>query len=412
MKNKHIGLSTIVSIILLITPYVHAEVSTGEQDREYWIQVMTKIADPVLLNMSHGTLRKNMPVETISGEINPPNTKTTHLEALGRLLAGIAPWLELGPDSTPEGQLRAKYTDLMLKSISNGFDPSSPDYLNFVITRQPLVDAAFFCQGLLRAPKQVWGNLTPETKRNIFNALNEIRKIKPVESNWLLFSAMVEAAMLEFEGEWNQIPVDYAILRFKEWYKGDGWYGDGANLHMDYYNSFVIHPMMIDILTVMQKHNKGDYDFYQLEKTRFARYAEQLERFIAPDGSYPVFGRSIAYRFGTFQALSQAALLGLLPHGINCSQVRCGMTAVIKKHMSVAGNFDEHGWLTLGFCGHQPEIAEKYISTGSAYLCSVVFVALGLPSNDVFWTNPYAEWTGKKIWSGKKDVFLDKAIKQ
>jgi hypothetical protein len=35
-----------------------------------------------------------------------------------------------------------------------------------------------------------------------------------------------------------------------------------------------------------------------------------------------------------------------------------------------------------------------------------------LPSNDVFWTNPYAEWTGKKIWSGKKDVFLDKAIKQ
>ena len=41
----------------------------------------------------------------------------------------------------------------MLLSIDNGFNPESPDYLNFVVTRQPLVDAAFFCQGILRAPQ-------------------------------------------------------------------------------------------------------------------------------------------------------------------------------------------------------------------------------------------------------------------
>lgn len=385
--------------------------TTGAQDREYWIDVLTQIADPVLINMSQGKLKATMPVETISGEPEPSNARTTHLEALGRLLSGMAPWLELGRDETTEGQLRGKYIDLMIKSIEHGFDPQSPDYLNFEVTRQPLVDAAFFCEGLLRAPTQIWGNLSDKTRNDILIAMNKIRKIQPIESNWLLFSATVEVAMLEFMGDWNPAPVDYALLRFKEWYKGDAWYGDGVNFHMDYYNSYVIHPMIMDILLVMQKQNKGEKVFFEQETARFTRFAEQQERFISPDGSYPVFGRSIAYRFGAFHQLSQAALLGLLPASVTKAQVRCGLTAVIKKHMSVAGNFDENGWLTLGFCGHQPEIAERYISTGSLYLCTTVFLALGLPSTDEFWSAPYAEWTGKRIWSGQTNVKLDKAIK-
>lgn len=403
--------SILIFAFLIFTFKGHAQVYSGQEDRAYWVSVLSQVAAPLLNNMSKGELRENMPVETVSGVPNPSNARTTHLEALGRLLVGIAPWLEFGPDNTAEGQLREKYIGLMIESINYGFNPESPDYLNFTVTRQPLVDAAFFCQGLLRSPEQIWGRLSPGTKQNVLNALQQICKIKPVESNWLLFSAMVEATLLELTGKCNMQPIEYAIMRFKEWYKGDGWYGDGANLHMDYYNSFVIHPMLLDVLEVMQKHHKGEADFYEKELKRFSRYAEQQERMISPDGAYPVVGRSIAYRFGTFHVLSQAALNDLLPATVTKAQVRCGLTAVIKRHMSVKGNFDGQGWLTLGFAGHQPQIAEKYISTGSLYLCSAIFVALGLPATDEFWSAPYAEWTGKKIWSGNPDIKLDKAIK-
>ena len=392
--------------------YSNAQETIESNDRTYWINTLTQIADPVVSNMSHGFLRKNMPVETQSGISNPPNVRTTHLEALGRLFVGMAPWLELGPDKTQEGKIREKYINLMIASIDHGFNPKSPDFLNFKITRQPLVDAAFFCQGLLRSKKQIWEKLSQETQKNILDALNQIRKIKPIESNWLLFSAMVEATFLELTGKCNMHPINYAIMRFKEWYKGDGWYGDGINLHIDYYNSFVIHPMLIDILSVMQRHEKGEKEFYILEKKRFTRYAEQQERLISPDGAYPVWGRSIAYRFGAFHVLSQASLLEMLPSSISYAQVRCALTAVIKRHMNVAGNFDKNGWLTLGFAGHQPDIAERYISTGSLYLCTTVFTALGLPSNHPFWSSPDEEWTGKKIWSGNSNVKLDKAIKR
>lgn len=83
--------------------------------------------------------------------------------------------------------------------------------------------------------------------------LKRTRGIKPNESNWLLFASMVEAALLEFTGEYDSQRLYYGVNRFiDEWYKGDAWYGDGAELHLDYYNSLVIHPMLTDVLSVMK----------------------------------------------------------------------------------------------------------------------------------------------------------------
>ena len=93
------------TLFLFISLCGYSQNPSGLEDRTYRITVLTKKADPVLENMSKGELKKNMPVETISGALNPPNTRTTHLEALGRLLVGMAPWLELGPDETEEGRL-------------------------------------------------------------------------------------------------------------------------------------------------------------------------------------------------------------------------------------------------------------------------------------------------------------------
>ena len=75
----------------------------------------------------------------------------THLEAVGRLLAGVAPWVELGGDATAEGRAREALADLARRAIDRGVDPASPDFFNFNRGGQPLVDAAFLAQGLLRA---------------------------------------------------------------------------------------------------------------------------------------------------------------------------------------------------------------------------------------------------------------------
>jgi len=381
-----------------------------QKDRVLWVAALSKIADPVLNNLSENTLKLNMPVETSIEGSKRGREKVTYLEAVGRLLCGMSPWLELGADKTSEGKLREHYIKLIAKGLQNAVDPNSPDKLNFTTDQQPLVDAAFLAQSFLRAPTQIWGQLDAITQNRMLDALKSTRSIKPGQNNWLLFSATIEATLLQLTGECNMETINYALTRFDEWYKGDAWYGDGKTFHFDYYNSIVIHPMMLDILTVLNHRNLIDSTVYNTEKNRSIRFAAQLERLISPEGTYPAFGRSLAYRFGIFHNLSQISLLKILPKEVIPAQVRCALTSVIKKQIQQVGTFDEKGWLTLGMCGHQPEIAETYISTGSLYLCTAVFLPLGLPAEDAFWSGAPAEWTNKKVWSGKPSP-ADHAIK-
>lgn len=397
------------SACLLFTGFAQAKTN---KDRAYWVKTLVKIIDPLYTNLSQNTLRKNMPVETFDG-LNNGNTRkhVTHLEALGRSFNGISAWLNLPPDDTKEGRLRAKYTDLVVKSIANAVNPESPDYMRFDGPGgQPLVDAAFFAQGLLRSKDRIWPRLDQTTKDRIIKELKASRKIRPAECNWLLFSATIEAALLEFTGECKLKPIHYALEQHKKWYKGDGWYGDGYMFHLDYYNSYVIQPMMIDVLAVMKKHGVEGAGFYDVQLQRLIRYADQQEKMISPEGTYPVLGRSMGYRFGAFQVLAQVSWMKLLPEHIRPAQVRCALTRVMKRQLAKE-TFDSDGWLRLGFCGHQPELADTYVSTGSNYLCTFIFLPLGLPHTDEFWSGKPEKWSSAKIWSGSRDVKKDGCIR-
>jgi hypothetical protein len=196
--------------------------------------------------------------------------------------------------------------------------------------------------------------------------------------------------------------VDYALRQHDQWYKGDGAYGDGPDFHFDYYNSFVIHPMLLDVLDAFSDENAAWKDLAGRELQRARRYAAVLERLIAPDGSFPPIGRSLAYRFGAMQVLAQIALRRALPEGVTAPQVRSALTACIRRSIEAPGTFDKDGWLTIGFCGHQPGVGERYISTGSLYLCSVGLLPLGLPPADEFWSAPPQPWTSVRAWGGKE----------
>jgi hypothetical protein len=393
-------ISRTVAIAVLIVVFGFSAIGQGKaanyDNREYWISVLLKIAEPVIINLSNEKLRANMPAVS-KGE---NRQEVTHLEAFGRTLAGLAPWLELGADNTAEGKLREKYIQLTRKALAVAVNPSSPDFLNFSRQQQPLVDAAFMAQGLLRGYKQLWEPLDQEVKTNVINAFKSSRVIKPGENNWLLFSATIEAFLLKTGNGGNLETIAYALNKHAAWYKGDGAYGDGAEFHWDYYNSFVIHPMILDITKVLVDNKKDAIISYDIALKRAQRFAVVQERLISPEGTFPPMGRSLVYRFGAFQTLSQIVLLKKLPAEISPAQVRSALSLVIYRLAEAPNTFDSKGWLNAGLFGSQPGISEYYITTGSLYLCSVGLLPLGLPATDPFWASPAEDWTSKKVWKG------------
>ncbi len=384
---------------------VAAQVSSAlpqfaEAGRGYWIRVLERLAEPVLVNLAAGKLKLNMPVECVAGA-EAARRKYTHLEALARLLAGLAPWLETPLENGPERDLQQRFAVLARDAIRSATDPASPDFLNYADGDQPVVDCGILSQSILRAPHGLWAKLDSRTQHNLAAALVSSRAITPGYNNWLLFSAMVETALAMMGEKWDGMRIDYAIRKHQEWYLGDGLYGDGPQFHWDYYNSFIIQPMLLDVLRNIGHHTDRWGRMAPAVMERARRFASIQERLIAPDGTFPAIGRSITYRCGAFHLLAHLALLGQLPPSLPPAQVRAGLTAVLRRTMEARGTFDKNGWLQIGLWGHQPHLGESYISTGSLYLCSVALLPLGLPLTDSFWTGADEDWTSRKISSGQ-----------
>jgi hypothetical protein len=58
-----------IAVLILCTiclPFTgNAQQTTGKEDRAFWVENLTRIADPVLVNLSNNTLKKNMPYESL-----------------------------------------------------------------------------------------------------------------------------------------------------------------------------------------------------------------------------------------------------------------------------------------------------------------------------------------------------------
>ncbi|RNC65937.1 DUF2264 domain-containing protein [Proteiniphilum sp. X52] len=376
-------------------------------DRGYWAALAYRIAAPVLENMSKGELKKNMQVE-VSPTWDGRDKDVSYMECFGRLMSGIAPWLSLPDDDTAEGRQRKQLREWALKSYAHAVNPESPDYLLWRNEGQPLVDAAYIASSFLRAPEQLWEPLDELTKERYIKEFQQLRRIDPPYTNWLLFSAMVETFLMEAGAQYDMYRIHSAIRKVDEWYVGDGWYSDGEHFAFDYYNSYVIQPMYIQVLQVLvdrkaplrDKSPESIRDDLDIAKKRMQRFGIILERFISPEGTFPLFGRSMTYRLGVFQPLSLLSWKEFLPEELSEGQVRSALTAAMKRMFTNEGNFNEGGFLQLGFAGHQPDLSDWYTNNGSMYLTSEVFLPLGLPVDHSFWISPAEDWTTKKAWQG------------
>lgn len=160
--------------------------------------------------------------------------------------------------------------------------------------------------------------------------------------------------------------------------------------------------MYLETLQNMMTARPGSYMMnYMTEFHRAQKFSIILERFISPEGTFPVFGRSIPYRMAAMQPLALMAWYRQLPAGLLPGQVRAALTTVMHSMFDGKDNFNEKGYLTIGFSGRQPGIADWYTNNGSLYLTSVAFLPLGLPATDPFWTDASLPWTNCKAWGGE-----------
>ena len=397
----------LLALVMVLVPADAKKAKKAEKsDREYWTEQAYKMAQPVLENMARGELQKNMITE-FSPSFDNRNRKVVYMETFGRLMAGIAPWLALPDDDTAEGKQRKQLREWALAAYKNSVDPASPDYLVWGASGQNLVDAAYIAESFIRAYDALWVPLDDVTKQRYLTEFKKLRKIEPPYTNWFLFSSTIESfiAKVTQRKDYDDFRVMMTIRKVEEWYVGDGWYADGPVFAFDYYSSYVFHAMYLETLQNMidaKANTRLEYQkYYDRALKRAQKFSIILERFISPEGTFPVIGRSTPYRLAAMQPLALMAWYQKLPKDLTNGQVRAALTAVLHRMMDHQNNYNEGGYLTIGFCGHQPETADWYTNNGSLYMTSLSFMPLGLPADHPFWTSQAEPWTQVKAWGGQ-----------
>ena len=379
---------------------------SGVSDRAFMIGLLEKMASPILSRMSAGRLQSEWKPE-LSPTWDKRDPKVSYMEGFARLIDGIAPWLALPDGEDAESRLRHSLREQAVQSYVHSVDPASPDRLGWEGHGQALVDSAYFTSALLRAPKSLWDPLDAKTKQRIISAIKGLRRISPPYQNWLLFAAMNEIFLLSIGEDWDPMRVDMTVKLFAgDWYAGDGWYKDGDSFHYDYYNSYVIHPMMVQVLETLATHKtsfnslRPQVEFDRALK-RMKRFGEHLERMIGPDGAYAAIGRSLTYRIAAHQVLGVLAWRHWLPETLPAPQVRAATVAAARRIFAAPSNFNAQGFMTIGFTRAQPTLGDWYSNAGSMYIASEGLIALGLPATDTYWASPAMPWTMRRAYSGE-----------
>ena len=404
IKNTFFFSILIVSVICSAQEKVDLnKITSGAEDRAYSIKLMQKIVDPVLFAINKETLDKDLPRKPWE-KTRKADIRLTTIQAFGRSLSGLSPWLSLGEDNSDEGKLRKKYIKMARTGLINATDPSSPDFMfsDETKTYERIVHNAYFAYPLLIAPKQLWDPLSKKQKENVISALKTHREFKPFNNNWLLFASVIEATIWKLTGACDYEKIKVGVDKHMDWYLGDGVYGDGSQFHWDYYNSFVIQPLLLETLKVCKEKNDSLQEFYSIAMGRAKRYAEIQEHLISPEGTYPVIGRSSVYRIASFQHLGYIAYQKELPKILKPGSTRAALMAVTKRLMDAPGTFDKEGWLNIGVVGEQISAADVYSYTGALYMCTMGLTQLGLPADDPFWTDKASKWFQQRVWSGEQ----------
>lgn len=262
------------------------------------------------------------------------------------------------------------------RGLISGTDPTSPEYWGHITDlNQRIIEAADIALTLWLFGERAWSPLTKKQKNNVAEWLREVEGKLVSDNNWHLFPVLIHCVLNSFGiPSIRQKALDH-YGRFKEFYRGNGWFSDGPDEIFDYYNAWSMHYQLYWIEQVDQA---WDPDFISNTRREFlATY-----RYLFGPRGFPVIGRSICYRMAAPVALifGQSTDPDVIAPGEARRALDLTWSGFINRGAVRSGN------VTQGFCGPDPRILDNYSGPASClWALRSLIAAFALPEKSAFW---------------------------
>ncbi|MFO7781102.1 MAG: DUF2264 domain-containing protein [Spirochaetia bacterium] len=365
--------------VAIATPHDFQSASETGWTRAHWLEMFSELIVPIIDNASAGRARQIIP-----GQRSHHGRLADELEGFTRSFIMAGPWL--ATTGSPEVHTSRGTRDVAAfyrDGILAGTDPQHAEYWGDITDyAQHLVEMASLAWSLYLSRRWIWDTYSGAEKRQVAEYLYQCTTVEYHQNNWLLFNVVTNAVLKRLEMPYRQDQVDANIDACEGMYLGSGWYRDGSVNRLDYYNAWAFHYYYL-IWSILDGESKPEVAARHRE--RVALLAEQMPYFLAADGSAPIFGRSMIYRFAYLAPLALGASMGAI--GIPAGLVRTVCNATMRFFAEQPILTDE-GFLGMGYIGPNESILEHYSCGGSPYWAAKAFNALLIPPEHSFWTAP------------------------
>ncbi|MGC4938703.1 DUF2264 domain-containing protein [Kribbella sp. DT2] len=343
--------------------------------REHWIAVADHLLTSADAYRSPEGARINFP-----GRPSQQGPATDGLEGFARTFL-LAAFLHAG--GADRNNHLQKYVDGLVagtRTVGADDNESWPEVGHVGRTGQPHVEAAGIALSLHLTKDDSWGRLEPDEQDRLAAWFRSTIEKEPSPNNWYLFPATI-ASFLEGVGradDQTRYVLDRALGLIEVWYRGEGWYSDGAGEAYDHYVGWAMH-----LYPVLHARLRGLTELEEKLGPRLDEFLDSFGRTFDRDGSPLYYGRSMTYRTATLAAVALGEAVGRTP--LTPGQSRRILSAGLRYFVE-RGSITDHGVLSLGWHGeHLPSI-QRYSGPGSPYWASKGFLALMLPADHPVWT--------------------------
>jgi hypothetical protein len=334
-----------------------------------------------------GQVRKHSSAEgamtRLPGRVTGDGVRRESMETVGRSFLLAAPRIAGSSDAAADSHLEW-YSRALLAGTRPG---GAEEWPTGVTCRTPLpgvtnsiVEAANIAFGLHLTREKLWDHLGRGEQRQLAAWLLHHARAEVWQNNWQLFPAMAEGFLRSVGEDVSGTIGQRNVARVESWYLGDGWYTDGPEHSIDYYNAWAIHPYlwawyrMTDSVVTFEGRR-------YLE--RLGSFVESYSRLFARDGSVLHIGRSLTYRTAVLAALWCAEISGVNPLGAGAT--RRLASGVLSRFVEKGVGAD--GPLSLGWYRPFEPMCQDYSGFGSPYLAGIGFLGLALPDDAPVWVD-------------------------
>jgi hypothetical protein len=354
--------------------------------REHWAAA----ADDLLLSVARYRSPQGARID-LPGRVSQQGVRTDGIEGFARTFL-LAAFRHVGENGAGPHDHLSRYLEGVVagtRTVGRDDAESYPVIGDIGRDGQPHVEAASIALSMHLTRADSWDRLDAGEQDRLDDWLRQAIHREPSDNNWYLFPLTI-ASFLEGVGR-PDAQTAYVIERglglIDEWYRGDGWYSDGAAEAFDHYIGWALH-----LYPLLHARLRGLGELEAKLAGRLEEFLRTFSRMFDRNGAPLYQGRSLTYRTATLAAIASGEVFGATPlrHG----QSRRILSANLRFFFEHEASRD--GVLTLGWFGEHLPSLQRYSGPGSPYWASKGFGALMLPAEHPVWTASEEELPGDR----------------